>query len=562
MLYYIKKHSEQIAYILFCIGIITLSFFHEPRFDEFQAWAISKESLKNILFLIPHYECHLPLWFLILKCFSFFNVNPEIGIKIPNLCFMMGAIYLLIFKSPFSKTLKLTLPFTFYLFYQYSIINRPYSIFCFAIFGIASIYKTRNEHPLIFILANALLCQSCIYGIAVSAGIIIVWGFEILKNNSYSIKSFIKDRYFIFLLFISIYFILILLEIWPNNSSDKSFYALFDGAEYVSYRNYFLSFVYSVSGIFSEITFLNCFNFIIESLCTCETNEFFNIFNMPSLEYFIHSAKFLFICFFGLLIHIFLIFEFKKYNVFLLYIIPYLFLLILYTIHFAPHHIGLLLIFIIFIYWCGLDSYNCSNNLNRIFITLFIIFQLFYSSISAFYEIVYPTSPARQIALYLKINNLDNYKIMGSWLDFSVYRNKKTKKIKFDEPGYLYFDSDGLYKKIEYKDFNQLLLPVVITQYFNKNIFYNLNPDNSKKEYILFKLSSKAQNEKLKLIINSKGLPDIIIGEVQIKDFFDSEAVYNTNYKLEKSFTSYSFYKNNLSERKYNLYIKDNLGGK
>ena len=133
----ITKKSNTIEiffYCLFCVLTILLSIFHEPWFDEVQAWAISKESLYNIFFFLPHYEGHPPLWHLILKCFSNFNVPVEYGIKIPNLLFMFGAVWLLMFKSPFPKTVRLVLPFTYFIFYQYSIISRPYSIFCFALF--------------------------------------------------------------------------------------------------------------------------------------------------------------------------------------------------------------------------------------------------------------------------------------------------------------------------------------------------------------------------------------------------------------------------------------------
>ena len=132
---------EKIVFSLFCILTCLVSFFHEPWFDELQAWAISKDTLYNILFVIPHYEGHPPLWHLILKCFSFFNVPFEYGLKIPNLLFMFGAVFLLIFKSPFPKPVRLLLPFTYFIFYQYSIISRPYSVFCFALFLVAFLYR-------------------------------------------------------------------------------------------------------------------------------------------------------------------------------------------------------------------------------------------------------------------------------------------------------------------------------------------------------------------------------------------------------------------------------------
>ena len=160
-----------------------ISFCHEPWRDEFNGWAISKDTIYNILFVIPHFDGHPPLWYMILKCFSSLNFNPEIGIKIPNLILMFLSAFLLIFKSPFPKPFKLLLPFTYFIFYQYSIINRPYCIFTLAIFLSAYLYKERNIHPYKYIFALILLGLSSAYGVALSFGIILVWIIEKIKEK-------------------------------------------------------------------------------------------------------------------------------------------------------------------------------------------------------------------------------------------------------------------------------------------------------------------------------------------------------------------------------------------
>ena len=100
----IQSHRlETISYVLYILTTIFVAFFHEPWFDEFQAWGISKASLYSIFFQIPHFEGHPPLWHLVLKCFTSFNIHPELAIKIPNLLFMYIAVWLVVFKSPFSR---------------------------------------------------------------------------------------------------------------------------------------------------------------------------------------------------------------------------------------------------------------------------------------------------------------------------------------------------------------------------------------------------------------------------------------------------------------------------
>ena len=78
-----KEHGkcDVITLIIYLLGVCTVSFFHEPWFDEAQAWAIARSgSLKEILFEIPHYEGHPPLWHLILVPFAKLGAPYELSL--------------------------------------------------------------------------------------------------------------------------------------------------------------------------------------------------------------------------------------------------------------------------------------------------------------------------------------------------------------------------------------------------------------------------------------------------------------------------------------------------
>ena len=63
-----EKKLEYITLFLFVLTYCIITVFHEPWFDEAQAWQIAKcASLKEIFFEIPHYEGHPPLWWLLLS---------------------------------------------------------------------------------------------------------------------------------------------------------------------------------------------------------------------------------------------------------------------------------------------------------------------------------------------------------------------------------------------------------------------------------------------------------------------------------------------------------------
>lgn len=69
---FVKKYRiECIIMLVYIVGISVISYFHEPWFDEAQAWQIARSaSIKDILFKIPHWEGHPQLWHLLLVPFA------------------------------------------------------------------------------------------------------------------------------------------------------------------------------------------------------------------------------------------------------------------------------------------------------------------------------------------------------------------------------------------------------------------------------------------------------------------------------------------------------------
>ncbi len=105
------------------MSIITL--FHEPWFDEAQSWIIARDaSIKDIIFLIPHYEGHPPLWHLYLTLFARPGLPYEFGLKLASIIVNAVAMGLIIFKAPFKKIIRYLIPFTYYFFFMYALVRR------------------------------------------------------------------------------------------------------------------------------------------------------------------------------------------------------------------------------------------------------------------------------------------------------------------------------------------------------------------------------------------------------------------------------------------------------
>ncbi len=508
---------------------------------SFMPGKYQKTVYTNILFVIPHTQGHSPLWYLILKCFSFFNVNCELGIKIPNLLFMFGAVWLLIFKSPFPRMVRLTLPFTYFIFYQYSVISRPYSIFCFAIFLAAVFYKERNNHPFKFVFALALLCLSSAYGMVISAGIILVLFIELIQSNQiifphnrdfnkdviagagsprqFLIYKFIKDKRFYAMSLIFLLSLLLFVIMYPDSEGTSTI----SGTTQPSFLSKLL---YAVFIFPSDSLITNWYNYSVEK---------------SSPMYFTD-------CIWGFIINILFFFIFKFYGNLRLFFIPYimLFCSVLF-VYSHVHHVGLLFIFCLFALWCAIeeplnkktDTKTKFQKILILFFSIVITVQLYWSITACINEIKYSYSSGREIAEYIKKNKIENCKIMAQWAQIN------------------YIDSSLKERKLI--NFNYQFAAAVVIPYFSKNIIYSYNINHPDKGYVIFKNMYEDEITDIKSKLKKEGLPDIIINRAELYEIFDEKELSNVDYVLLKQFPCYMIWKDKYDESYNEIFMRKDL---
>ena len=218
---------ELIVWLIFILFSIFMFRYHELWLDEIQAYMISKDaSLFDIVFDIPHYEGHPPFFTILLAIFAKSDVSMEIGLRVVSFFFSLIASYLLIFKAPFKRIIRFLLPFTFFVFYQYTVICRPYSLMFAAFMLSAMFFKERNKKPLRYISSLYLLCLSSSYGLLFSGVLCILWTFEIIKEliDRKKIFNFYKDARFWSLVSILFGAVLIVLLIYPSPNAYASLF--------------------------------------------------------------------------------------------------------------------------------------------------------------------------------------------------------------------------------------------------------------------------------------------------------------------------------------------------
>lgn len=542
-----KEHGkcDVITLIIYLLGVCTVSFFHEPWFDEAQAWAIARSgTIKEILFEIPHYEGHPPLWHLILAPFAKLGAPYELSLAAVNIFFMTLAVAVLLFKSPFPKLIRCLLPFNFFLFYQYGVVSRPYCILVLAIFLAAVCYKNRNEHPVKYLLCLALMCAVHSYGIIIAGCLCIVWLIEIFTEykKSGKLADILKDRRCWLMFCLLIFAMLVMAAIVP----DENVYL---GGKMSSETEKKFD--------FSCINILFCFVIFSDSIIT----SFFNYAGVPSEI----ASQIPVIVVSILLVALFVTITYRNKKL-LTFLLPYGVLSIFGSfVYISPHHIGVITAFVIFVLWIIVDESGkvlLPEYMNKIsakigkklkvivkaiaFLPLLI--PIAWSCTSSYFDIRYPYW-FDEAADFIKEYHLDDYKIIGYWqqvlngeIDDDAFWN-------VDEADYMWHDYPNLQG-----------ISVALNPYFDKNIFCYFNIDKHDKTFQYYRANTQKEAEEEFSKWREQGEPDVVIERCEITKAYPDIDV--DNYVAVKRIYFYKPYKFETYDQYITIYVTKDLFNK
>lgn len=542
-----KEHGkcDVITLIIYLLGVCTVSFFHEPWFDEAQSWAIARSgTIKEILFEIPHYEGHPPLWHLILAPFAKLGAPYELSLAAVNIFFMTLAVAVLLFKSPFPKLIRCLLPFNFFLFYQYGVVSRPYCILVLAIFLAAACYKNRNEHPVKYLLCLALMCAVHSYGIMIAGCLCIVWLIEIFTEykKSGKLADILKDRRCWLMFCLLIFAMLVMAAIVP----DENVYL---GGKMSSETEKKFD--------FSCINILFCFVIFSDSIIT----SFFNYAGVPSEI--VSQIPVIVVSILLVALFVTITYRNKKLQTFLL---PYGVLSIFGSfVYISPHHIGVITAFVIFVLWIIVDENGkvlLPEYMNKIsakigkklkvivkaiaFLPLLI--PIAWSCTSSYFDIRYPYW-FDEAADFIKEYHLDDYKIIGYWqqvlngeIDDDAFWN-------VDEADYMWHDYPNLQG-----------ISVALNPYFDKNIFCYFNIDKHDKTFQYYRANTQKEAEEEFSKWREQGEPDVVIERCEITKAYPDIDV--DNYVAVKRIYFYKPYKFETYDQYITIYVTKDLFNK
>jgi hypothetical protein len=166
---------------------------HEPWADEAQSWLLGRDaSLAQLWGQLLHYEGTPGLWQTLLHALIRLGL-PYSAYNFVSASLGLAAVYLLLRYAPLPLYIRLLLPFTYYLCYQYAVIARSYSLIAPLLFAIAAVYPYAPRRPGLMTVLLGLLAGVSVHGFLISACIwVTLYGSMFLRWNRLPSKERVR----------------------------------------------------------------------------------------------------------------------------------------------------------------------------------------------------------------------------------------------------------------------------------------------------------------------------------------------------------------------------------
>ena len=214
------KKREKLFYIFIIVCFIIISLVvgsrHEQWADEAHAWLIARDtSFYTLFFKYLHTDGHPALWHLILKFFQLIGFKYKHMYIISTLFSSIG-VSIFLFKSKFKWYIKLLLPFSYFVIYQYTVISRGYCLILMLLSLVASLWDKRVSKCYLFSFSLILLLSSEAYTFFLAGMIYLIYIYDYIKlrNSINNRKSFLGC-----LIVLGIFFLITVLYVYPISSN-------------------------------------------------------------------------------------------------------------------------------------------------------------------------------------------------------------------------------------------------------------------------------------------------------------------------------------------------------
>jgi len=530
-----KDKKKEIIFILISlIAYLSLSiiliYHHEFSSDEVHSWLIGLDS-SNIKEFIGNFrdnEGHPVLWTFILYIVShIFSSNVE-TMKIIHIAISTSTAFLILKFFPFNKIFRVAIIFSYFFFYEYSIISRNYAIGIFFMILFCVLYQNKFKNLIYIGITLFLMGQTNIYSFLISVFLFILVISDIIKSN----KETKKDINKIFLIFFILLFlgeiIFLYWQLGGQAITGTTFSAPLTGIFQKSLQDYITSFRNASIGVIDS--FLQTpplsVNFWGHSFLAAKLLKINFIF------------KYL-IAFLFLIIPIFVL----KRKAFILFFSGSLFILLISIFVYSAslrHYGHIFILFLISIWISKTDlkdkpifNFN-SNYFFNIYLAIILTFSILGSSIAFYYDYKYPFTGGKAVSEYIESNfDLDNTIIMG-------YPGGRTQIISAYLNKDIYYPQSTSFKKLVIQD-AKIKIPIDANSLFKiansfidkeKSIVLLIIPNSlSEPEKEQLRDFKKIDLDTQRIIFNPDNFWIYVFDEESFKKLTEGKLLFTTDYK-------------------------------
>ncbi|MEM8933437.1 MAG: hypothetical protein AAGE94_19760 [Acidobacteriota bacterium] len=156
---------------------------HEPWFDEAQSWLLARDAgVVELLTERLRYEGHPPLWYLILKVPITLGLPYGSGNVIAAAFGVLGVGLLMASKTT-PLAIRLLLPFSFFVAFQYAVIARSYALVFPILMAILLVYPRRRERILTFAALLILLSNVSLHGLGMAGALSALYALDLWQEG-------------------------------------------------------------------------------------------------------------------------------------------------------------------------------------------------------------------------------------------------------------------------------------------------------------------------------------------------------------------------------------------
>lgn len=239
---YLKKNALNfIILILFVVLAVCFARYHEHWADEAQSWLIARDNSIIEILNYTKYEGTPCLWFFILKIFINIGFTYEMFYLIPILFTTIG-LYLVLFKIEMPWYIKILFPFSYFIFFQTTIVCRSYCLVLPAITLIYIFYKERFSKPTRFFVSIIFFMNISLHTYLIAGSIFAIYLYDFYKKRKELEKS-LKIKNIICSIILFFVFLIILILLFPKSDigfggdGGNSIFYIIGEATISSYNN-------------------------------------------------------------------------------------------------------------------------------------------------------------------------------------------------------------------------------------------------------------------------------------------------------------------------------------